>query len=113
MARMTASQTAEYARAWEAYKDLVNTPAWREMVEEPLEREMKFCREEMANILTGSRSGLPADELLDLRAYYRALEFVKLQVLYRKQLGEEAEGVLKRRAVALGLSPEDIGITGG
>ena len=111
MSRIRDEQIRQWAEEFRTYSDVIATPGWRLLVEEPLAREIEWCKTEIAESVLNQAVGVNVQDLVELKAYVRALQFVLQQVLHREDLGETANKVLRRRAEELGRTrPDDRGV---
>ena len=104
--RLKPEQILELSQEFETYKDVLATPGWRKLVDEPLDREIAWCMEE---IKTKASMGVRGWELevTELRSYLNALNFVRDQIVHRVVIGAEASKTFKRRAQQLGLTSDN------
>lgn len=97
-----------YAEQFAKYKDMLNHPAWRELVEEPLLKEIEWARAEIDRMMTEGRpTAQVCEEARDLGSYVQALRFVLHQIMRREQLGRASAGWMQKRAEQLGLAKEE------
>lgn len=86
--------------------DLVNHPGWRDLIEKPLDEEIKWTETELRNIMDGIEQD-PRMKWENVREYRKALYFVKNQIFLRIKMGREAQGTLAMRAEQMGLKEKD------
>lgn len=101
--KLKEDQLLRNASEFETYKDVLDTPGWRILVEDPVRRETEWSENEIKRLaMENIRQN--EDEIVRLQEYRKALIFVQNQIVMRTELGEISSRTLRKRAEQLGLA---------